>query len=536
MSKPTKNILVTVIAIVLLLLPTYIAIGSFVSAQFAPVAVKSITGLEITDTKGNVYSVLKEGSGAADIKGFVDINNRAIKQPSLPEPLVGSDYFEFKYYSYDRTQIYKYYFSSDPNMAYYVDSNNNAYHINADDANAFLSTRYARCLYNTSSFPTATVSGASVTPTQGEWVYKTYAGAYVALDDIKSAPATDEVYMMKGAFALSFDHEPDFCNVTIRDNGNIVYSDSYANIANASLEGKTIDVSVEAKWYENDSEACYGSASYNFKAKILLPAAFYLGETEIEPGEFVVISAKNIDDPSAITITSEPDIGFTPKFFSDGYYTRALVPISMDFRGSEVKFTCSYGEVTQEMTLDIAEKTFGSSTLDISAAIVSQTRTETTIKNFKDVMAPIVSKTESVPLWEGLFLEGPESGILRIGYGRYCNITGTGETYRHEGVDYLSSAGKKAYAVNNGKVVYAGYLDLPGYIVVIDHGLGLKSWYCHLGSTAVEVGDTVNKGDVIGYVGSTGFTATTTLHVGLSVFDVPVCPYDLWEEGILMTK
>ena len=536
MGKPTKSILMLVICVLLLLLPTFIALGSFISAQFAPVDDKSVTALEITDTKGNVYTVTKEGRGASDIKGFVDINDRAIKQPSLPEPLVGSDYFEFKYYSYDRTQIYKYYFSSDPNMAYFVDSRNNAYHINADDANAFLCTRYARCLYDTSSFPAMTISGASVTPTSGDWVYKTYSGDYVALDDIVSAEPTEEVYMMKGAFALNFDHEPDFCNVTITDSGNLVYSDSYANIANAALEGKTIDVTVDAKWYENDLESCYGSATYSFKAKILLPAAFYLGETVVEPGEFVVISAKNVDDPNAITVTTEPDIGFTPTFFSDGYYSRALVPIPMDFTGGLVKFTCTYGEVTQEMNLDISGKTFGSSTLDISAAIVSQTRTETTIKNFKDIMKPIVAKTEPTPLWEGLFLEGPESGILRIGYGRYCTISGTGETYRHEGVDYLSSAGKSAYAVNNGKVVYSGYLDLPGYVVVVDHGLGLKSWYCHLGSTAVEVGDVVKKGDVVGYVGSTGFTATTTLHVGLSVNDVPVCPYDLWEEGILMAK
>ncbi len=536
MSKPARNILVTVAVIVALFIPTYIALGSFVTAQFAPVDAKSVTALDVTDTKGNVYKIIKDQGGASDIAGFIKINNHAIEQPSLPEQLEGSDYFEFKYYSYDRTQIYKYYFSENTDEAYFVDSHNRAYLINSDDAGAFLSTKYARCLYDTSEYPYLTISGETLAPTSGEWVYKTYNGDYVALDDIKTGEATDEVHMMKGAFALGFAHEPDFCNVTIIDGGTVVFSDSYSNIANASLEGKTIDVLVDAKWYESDSESCYGSASYSFKAKILYPAVFYLGETEIEPGEFVVISAKNVDDPSAITFASEPDIGYTPTFFADGNYARALVPVNMDFKGSEVKFTCSYGEVTQEMTLDIAEKTFGSSTLDISATITSQTRTETTLKNFNTTMAPIVAQTESTPLWDGLFLEGPESGVLRIGYGRYCTITGTGETYRHQGVDYLSSAGKSAYAVNNGKVAYVGYLDLTGYVVVVDHGLGLKSWYCHLGSTAVEVGDTVNKGDVVGYVGSTGFTATTTLHVGLSVYDVPVCPYDLWEEGILMAK
>ncbi len=536
MSKST-NILTLIAVIAAIFIPTYIAIGSYIGAQFAPVDEKTVTKLEITDVDGNQFTLMADNSAqAVDIEGFVRINDRAIEQTSLPDPLVGTDYFEFKYYSYDRTQVYKYYFTDNASEAYFVDANGTAYHINEADAEAFLSTKYARSLYNTTTFPTLTVSDRAIAPTDGDWVYQTYSGDYVALDNIETQDPTELVYQMKGAFALSFDNHPDFCNVTISNNGNTVYSDSYDNIANASLEGKTIDVLVEAKWYENDTEACYGSATYKFKAKILLPAVFYLGETTIEPGEFVVISAKNVDDPSAITFTSDPDLGFTPTFFDDGKYARALVPVPMDYTGTEVKFTCSYGEVTQDMTLDITPKKFGSSSLDISAAVANQTRTETTMKNFSDTMAPIVSVTESTPLWEGNFLEGTADGQVKIGFGRYCTITGTGETFRHEGCDYIVKANESIMAMNNGKVVYAGYLDLSGYMVVIDHGLGLKSWYAHLNSCAVKVGDTVTKGDVIGYAGMTGFTARENCHITVSVYDVPVCQYDLWEVGVVMTK
>ncbi len=537
MSKPTKNILTLVAIIAAIFIPTYIAIGSYIGAQFAPVDEKTITKLEITDIGGNVYSLMADNPAqAVDIAGFVKINDRAIEQPSLPDPLLGADYFEFKYYSYDRTQVYKYYFNENAGEAYFVDANGTAYHISESDAEAFLSTKYARALYDTTSFPQMTVSERTINPTEGDWVYQTYSGDYVALDDIVVEEPTEIVYQMKGAFALSFDNRPDFCNVTIKDGDNIVYSDSYDNIANADLEGRTIDVIVEAKWYESDTEACYGSAVYKFKAKILLPAVFYLGKTEIEPGEFVVISAKNVDDPGAITFTSEPDIGFTPTFFEDGRYTRALVPVPMEFEGNEVKFTCTYGEVTQEMNLDITQKKFGNSFLDISDTVANQTRTETTIKNFNDAMAPIVAVTEPTPLWEGTFHEGTAGGNVKIGFGRYTTVSGTGETYRHAGCDYIVKLNENIMAMNNGKVVYVGYLDLPGYMVVIDHGLGLKSWYCHLNSTAVKVGDTVNKGDVIGYAGMTGFTARENCHIAVSVYDVPVCQYKLWDEGVIMTK
>jgi len=536
MKKLNKSLVITICIIAALFIPTYIALGNFIYSQFASVSEGSITKLEITDPDGTLFTLSADDSKAAsDIAGFVKINDNAARKTSLPEALDGTDFFEFKYFSYDRVKTYKYYFSENKSEAYYVDDKGTAYQIDENDAQSFLATEYARCLYTTASFPIMMVSSEALVPTSGEWVYKTYGGDYVALENIEQAPKTDDVHQMKGAFALSFDNEPDYLYVTISDEDGVVFNDSYANIANASLEGRTIDVVVDAKWYESETESCYGSATYEFKAKILLPALFYLGKTEIEPGEFIVISAKNVDDPSAIKLATEPDIGFTPTFFTDGRYARALVPVPMEYEGGDVKITCSYGEVMQEMTLNIIPKTFRSSTLDISATIVSQTRTETTIKAFNDTMAPIVAKTESTPLWEGLFTEAVNADVT-VGFGIKRTISATGEVYRHQGVDYVATAGKEVMATNNGKVVYVGYLDLPGYMVVIDHGLGLKSWYCHLGSTAVAVGDTVAKGDVVGYAGSTGFTVNPFPHIGLSVFDVPVCPYDLWDEGIPMTE
>lgn len=537
MTKPAKNILTVVGIILALFIPTYIAIISFAGAKFAPVSENNVTKLEITDPSGKVFTLSSDNKeDAKDISAFMKINRNAGAKTSLPEPLVGTDYFEFKYYSYDRTRIYKYYFSEDATSAYYVNERGGTYHIEEADATAFLSTEYARCLYNTTAFPTMTVSGQAMSPVSGDWVYQSFGGDYISLDNIETAPKTEQIYQMKGAFALGFDHEPDYLSVTVSDNGTVIYSDSYANITNASLEGRTIDVLVDARWYESDDEACYGNAIYEFKAKILLPAEFYLGEKEIEPGEFVVISAKNIEDPSAITVTSEPDIGFKPTFFMDGKYARALVPVGMEFEGSEVKFICTYGEVSQEMTLGIKKKTFRSSTLDIPATVVSQTRTETTIKAFNDAMAPIVAQTEPTPLWDGLFAEALNADVT-VGFGIKRTISATGEVYRHQGVDYVARVGKEVMATNNGKVVYVGYLDLPGYMVVIDHGLGLKSWYCHLGSNIpVAVGDIVSKGDVIGFAGSTGFTVNPFPHIGLSVYDVPVCPYDLWDNGILMSN
>ena len=125
-------------------------------------------------------------------------------------------------------------------------------------------------------------------------------------------------------------------------------------------------------------------------------------------------------------------------------------------------------------------------------------------------------------------------GILVTGFGRYRTIKATGETYRMTGVDFYTYGSVDVPAVNNGRVIYVGMTDLTGKTIVIEHGYGLKSWYSHLGETSVNVGDTVTTGQVIGKTGSTGFFSATGVNMGLTVYDVPVSPYPLWDFGVEM--
>ena len=82
--------------------------------------------------------------------------------------------------------------------------------------------------------------------------------------------------------------------------------------------------------------------------------------------------------------------------------------------------------------------------------------------------------------------------------------------------------------MNAGRVVYVGSCDVLGQFVVVDHGLGLKSWYAHLGSASVKVGDTVETGGILGLTGDSGLTPTGRVHVGFTVGEIPVTPYGLW--------
>jgi hypothetical protein len=87
----------------------------------------------------------------------------------------------------------------------------------------------------------------------------------------------------------------------------------------------------------------------------------------------------------------------------------------------------------------------------------------------------------------------------------------------HSGVDITAPLGEPVGAANSGRVVLARNLYFSGQTVVLDHGLGLFTYYCHFSKLTVKRGDQVAKGDVVGLVGSTGRSTGPHLHWGARI-------------------
>lgn len=94
----------------------------------------------------------------------------------------------------------------------------------------------------------------------------------------------------------------------------------------------------------------------------------------------------------------------------------------------------------------------------------------------------------------------------------------------HSGVDVPVPAGTPFGAANRGRVVLAEDLYFSGNSVIIDHGGSLFTMYFHLSKFACEVGDVVDKGAVIGYVGATGRVTGPHLHWGVKLNQARVDP------------
>ena len=100
-------------------------------------------------------------------------------------------------------------------------------------------------------------------------------------------------------------------------------------------------------------------------------------------------------------------------------------------------------------------------------------------------------------------------------YGYRTHPT-TGQWKFHNGVDLANDQGTPIYAVRSGKVTVATYGGTYGYYVTINHGDGFSSLYAHMTRYVVSKGDTVKKGQLIGYMGSTG--RSTGPHLHFSIF------------------
>ncbi len=114
-------------------------------------------------------------------------------------------------------------------------------------------------------------------------------------------------------------------------------------------------------------------------------------------------------------------------------------------------------------------------------------------------------------------------GNLTSGFG-YRRDPISGVRKFHNGIDIAAPRGTPVYAYTNGKVVTAGWGNMTGNYVVIDHGGGLRTKYLHLSSISVSVGQSVKVGQKIGGVGSTGYSTGNHLHFEVTKNGVAVNP------------
>ena len=198
-----------------------------------------------------------------------------------------------------------------------------------------------------------------------------------------------------------------------------------------------------------------------------------------------------------------------------------LLPISVkDTPGTfPLILSTSDGSESQTLRVVIRKTIFPSQNVTLTPeieALHSTPEEMALLASFRDT----ISETRS---WQDP-LAAPVSGCMTSPFGvrRLHNGKPTGEY--HGGVDQRTPEGEAIRAVAAGTVTFAKQFNVLGNAVGIDHGQGLQSMYLHMSRLAVASGATVERGDTLGYAGSTGRSTGPHLHWVLYVNGINVNP------------
>jgi murein DD-endopeptidase MepM/ murein hydrolase activator NlpD len=124
----------------------------------------------------------------------------------------------------------------------------------------------------------------------------------------------------------------------------------------------------------------------------------------------------------------------------------------------------------------------------------------------------------------------PVQGSVTSAYGKRKNPITQMDDF-HSGIDISASSGTPIRATADGVVGYSGRTAHSGNVIILKHGFGFSTVYAHNKKNVVKVGQKIKRGDLLGYVGSTGKSTGPHVHYEIWVKEKAVNPRDFLQGG-----
>jgi murein DD-endopeptidase MepM/ murein hydrolase activator NlpD len=244
----------------------------------------------------------------------------------------------------------------------------------------------------------------------------------------------------------------------------------------------------------------------------------------IRQGDPLIITINNLD--ASTTVNSLFFNNTQVPIFTYLSTTTALVGIDLNRKPgtSTVTATLSDGQIIkQDIYIDSRLKKF--EYIDIPSklggnTIASQNQLLSSLAIENAILASLRTGTKA--FWSEPFIFPVANPVVTDPYG-YSRVNGI-TSIAHKGTDFRAPIGTPVKSMNRGVVRLAQNFRNYGKTIVVDHGLGVMTLYIHLSKIYVGPGELVQKGDLIGLSGDTGYAEHPHLHLSVKINTVSIDP------------
>jgi hypothetical protein len=200
----------------------------------------------------------------------------------------------------------------------------------------------------------------------------------------------------------------------------------------------------------------------------------------------------------------------------------ALLPVDINTDPDTYNISITHGEVKYHAEMHVKAHKFKTIQLVLpeEKVTLSPKNQERAVREASLLKKIWMQNTEKT--WNRNFIAPTDTELSEVfGVKRIMNEK---KTSIHRGVDYRGKKGTPVRAINAGTVALNDDLFFGGLTLVVDHGMGLYSIYMHLSKFNVSAGDKVDKGKVVGFIGSSGRSTGPHLHMSVKLGGVSVNP------------